>query len=178
MLTPHCCACLPPACRLLSQNNSVGRVFNALLARFLTDEKLHLLADHASKVSGRMAATGTRAPAVCSLSGRPSSRRRASQARRSSPSLSKWRLVMKASLYSRRWRSAPLDVRQAGSAPPALHRLFSWPASFWTGCATSGVPAAAHAQRCLLFAPVCERARAFAPEHASRRSVLARAPSL
>lgn len=35
----------------LVQNTSVGRVFNALLARYLTDHKLHLMADHSSTVS-------------------------------------------------------------------------------------------------------------------------------
>lgn len=35
----------------LVQNSAVGRTFNALLARFLTENKLPLLSDHKSTVS-------------------------------------------------------------------------------------------------------------------------------
>jgi hypothetical protein len=37
----------------LVQSSSVGRVFNALLAKHLTEHKLQLLADHASNVSAQ-----------------------------------------------------------------------------------------------------------------------------
>jgi hypothetical protein len=38
----------------LVQSSSVGRVFNALLAKHLTEHKLQLLADHASNVSAQL----------------------------------------------------------------------------------------------------------------------------
>lgn len=35
----------------LVQNTGVGRTFNALLAKYLTHHKLHLLANHTNKVN-------------------------------------------------------------------------------------------------------------------------------
>lgn len=57
----------------LVQSSSVGRVFNALLARYLTEHKLALLADHASNVSWHLGGSRSVTGVLCYALGARSS---------------------------------------------------------------------------------------------------------